>query len=164
MGEPRASQIAAAAALSRGASMARRSFTGCVQRPARTLLVLIAAGFAPTAGAEDSEDVPARHLMLHSTAEIVLLARGGALDVGRHRLSLTDDPTPVAPLRRTPLPRGPDPIHPGEPLRAGAPLYGLLAGHALLSALQLGGSLPAGATPWFDGDARRMTAGIEFSF
>jgi hypothetical protein len=45
-----------------------------------------------------------------------------------------------------------------------APLYGVLAGRALLSAFHAQGALPGGATPWVDGDAHRMIAGFEFSF
>lgn len=46
----------------------------------------------------------------------------------------------------------------------GVPLYGMLAGRALLSALDAGDVLPDAATPWFEGDADRMVAGFEFSF
>ena len=52
---------------------------------------------------------------------------------------------------------------PGRPPES-VPLYGLLAGRALLSALDAGDLLPGAASPWFDGDADRMVAGFEFSF
>ena len=46
----------------------------------------------------------------------------------------------------------------------GVPLYGVLAGRALVSALHAGDLLPEATTPWFDGDADRLVAGFEFSF
>lgn len=64
----------------------------------------------------------------------------------------------------------PRPFRAGEALPlglrspGGPSLYGVLAGRALASALHLHGSLPAGASPWFDGDPERMVAGFELSF
>ncbi|CAG0963715.1 hypothetical protein MYXO_00905 [Myxococcaceae bacterium] len=72
------------------------------------------------------------------------------------------------PLRTRPLPSLPGRAGASLPLEIqrsqGVPLYGLLAGRALLAALDAGEVLPAAASPWFDGNPDRMVAGIEFSF
>ena len=74
----------------------------------------------------------------------------------------------AAPPPRTLLPSLAHRAGDGLPLAArrpdGLPLYGMLAGRALLSALDAGDVLPEAATPWFDGDVDRMVAGFEFSF
>jgi hypothetical protein len=112
------------------------------------------------------EAPPERRLVLRSTAEVALLARGGSLGYGDGLAGVLPlhAPGPHA-LRPDARPfRAWETIPSQGDLRGGAPLYGVLAGRALLSALALHGDLPGHATPWFDGDADRMIAGVEFSF
>lgn len=148
--------------------MARGGVCGLVLRRGSVLLALWLA--APGAEAGDGPvvvEAPAEpRLVLRSAAEIALLPRGGFLGYGNgpaEGLPLRA-PGALAPQPRTRPFRAWETIPSQGELRGGAPLYGVLAGRALLSALALQGKLPAHATPFFDGDADHLLAGVEFSF
>jgi hypothetical protein len=137
----------------------------------RTGSVLIALGLAASeaaaGGGATASGLPGERLIpLHPTVAIGLPARGGAFgpDGGLSATLPLAAQTPRA-LRPSPWPKRPGELGPppGERL-GGAPLYGLLAGQALLSALHLRGNLPDQVAPWFDGDADHLIAGIELSF
>ncbi|MCC6641563.1 MAG: hypothetical protein IT386_10425 [Deltaproteobacteria bacterium] len=104
---------------------------------------------------------------LRSATERALPPRAGSFaDPSVFRLA-------APPFRSTPhwlLRPGPAPVRRDDVLalaasnHGGAPLYGVLAGQALLSALHLHGDLPEHMLPWFDADPDRMIAGFELSF
>lgn len=150
----------------RGTSMAQGGASRLVQQ-ARIVAIaipLLAAGAAaeePNASAERLSPV------LRSAAARALPPRAGSLGdaafLGMGAPSLRGAPPWL--LRPGPPPaRGDDLFRAAASKHGGAPLYGVLAGQALLSTLHLHGDLPDHMTPWFDVDPERMTAGFELSF
>lgn len=144
---------------------------GVTRLARRTGSVLVALGLAASDAAAGDRATPIRLpgeplITLHATREIALPARGGAFgpDGGLSATLPLAAQSPRA-LRPSLWPKRPGEVAPppGERL-GGAPLYGLLAGQALLSALHLRGNLPDQVAPWFDGDADHLIAGIELSF
>ena len=151
----------------RGTSMAQGGATRLAQHAAIAVMAILLG--ATGAAAEDASTAPVSAEIspaLRSAAAAALPPRAGALAAD----SLFGAALPPLrgafySLRPGPGPaRGEDVLSAAATRHGGAPLYGVLAGQALLSALHLHGDLPAHMTPWFDADRDRMLAGFELSF